>query len=222
MNYGPRMSGRFLRALPGLVVAAMLAFAPAASAAPGDLDPSFGSGGQVRLLESNEESNAGAVAVQADGRTLVAGYEKGNAVVLRLLANGSLDLGFGAGGKATTVLPGGFSEFRSLAIQPDGKIVAVGSAKGAVNTDFFFARLNTDGSPDASFGGGDGIEIVSVGAEADQAEAMALGPGGRIAATGSAEKPVNNRVLAAVVLQENGPPASTRAGRSPRWATAAW
>ena len=76
-----------------LTLCGFLAAAPAASAAPGDLDPSFGSGGIVKLLESEEESYAGAIAAQPDGKVVVAGFEKGNTVVVRLLPNGELDPG---------------------------------------------------------------------------------------------------------------------------------
>jgi hypothetical protein len=56
-----------------------LVAAPAASAAPGDLDPSFGSGGSVRLLPTKEEASAKAVAVQPDLKVVVAGFENGDA-----------------------------------------------------------------------------------------------------------------------------------------------
>jgi uncharacterized delta-60 repeat protein len=193
-----------LLVLLSLVIA--LIAAPGATAAPGDLDPSFGSGGMVKLLEGHEDSYGEAVVVQPDGKIVLAGYEKGNAVVLRLLPDGAPDPTFGSGGKVTTVVPGGSSGARAVALQPDGKIVVAGGAEGASNFDFFFARYNSDGSPDMSFGGGDGIELVPVGAESDEAEAVTIGPAGRVAATGFAELPGNGEALAAVVLKANGEP----------------
>lgn len=206
MDYGPRMSRPILRALLGLGVLAALFSAPAASAAPGELDPTFGTGGQLRLLESNEESYAGAVAVQPDGKILVAGSDHGNAVVVRLLPNGGLDPSFGSGGQVTTVVSAEFSAFQAVTIQPDGKIVAVGSAKGAVNRDFLFARYSTGGVPDGGFGGGDGVELVAVGAEDDSAKAVAVGSGGRVVATGEAGLPMNNHAAGVVVLLSSGLP----------------
>lgn len=191
-----------------------LVAAPAASAAPGDLDPSFGSGGMVKLLESEEDSYVGGVAVQSDGKVVLAGYENGSAVVLRLLPNGELDSSFGVGGKAATVLPGGESGAYAVAIQPDGKIVVAGSAKafGGANFDFFFARHNTDGSPDGTFGGGDGVELVPVGTEDDEARALAISPGGRIAAAGTSDLPGSNNGLGVVVLEPSGTPDATFGG----------
>src|SRR4051794_14333873 len=154
-----------------LTLCGLLAAAPAASAAPGDLDPSFGSGGIVKLLESNEESYAEAVTVQPDGKIVVAGYEEGSTVVVRLLPNGEPDSSFGVGGKATTVIPGGENGAFAVTLQPDGKIVVAGAGKafGGVNQDFFFARYNRDGSADETFGGGDGVGLVPVGTENDGA-----------------------------------------------------
>jgi uncharacterized delta-60 repeat protein len=183
-----------------------LVAAPAASAAPGDLDPTFGSGGRVGLLTSEEEVLVKGVAVQPDSKVLLAGGEApGNTIVVRLLANGELDPGFGQNGKVTTVLPGG-SEARAVAVQPDGKVVVVGAAKGTLNTDFLIARYNTDGSPDGSFGGGDGIQIVPVGSAFDEAEAVAIGPGGHILATGRTELAGSKEGAGVAVLKANGEP----------------
>lgn len=195
-----------------LILCGLLAAAPAASAAPGDLDPSFGSGGMVKLLESNEESWAEGIAIQPDGRIVIAGQEKGNAVVLRLLASGQPDPGFGSGGKVTLNFPGGRSELRTVALQPDGKIVAAGAAEVAGNGDFLIVRYNADGSPDMSFGGGDGIETVPVGSEDDQAEAVAIGPDGHIAASGTVDLPGGENGLGVVVLKSDGTPDATFGG----------
>jgi uncharacterized delta-60 repeat protein len=187
-----------------------LVAAPAASAAPGDLDPTFGSGGRVGLLTGEEEVLVKGVAVQPDSKVLLAGGEDpgegpGNTIVVRLLANGELDPGFGQNGKATLTIAGG-SEARAVAVQPDGKIVVVGDAKPGATYDFMIARLNADGSPDGSFGGGDGIQVVPVGSAFDEAEAVAIGPGGHILATGRTELAGNKEGAGVVVLKANGEP----------------
>lgn len=195
-----------------LLVIALTAAPAAASAAPGDLDPSFGSGGMVKLLESKEEAWAEGIAVQPDGKLVIAGQEKGNAVALRLLPNGQPDTGFGNGGKVTLNFPGGHSEVRTVAVQPDGKIVAAGVAEVAGNGDFLVVRYNADGSPDMSFGGGDGIETVPVGGEWDQAEAVAIGSDGRIAASGTVDLPKGGNGLGVVVLEPSGAPDTSFGG----------
>lgn len=190
-----------------LAALAALTLVGPAAAAPGQLDPSFGTGGVVKLFPSEEKIAGRAVATQPDGKIVIAGGEDpGNILVARLLPNGALDPSFGAGGKVSTPFPGGFGEARAVLVQPDGKILVAGEAKGAVNGDFVFARYDGAGALDPSFGGGDGIELVAVGAEGDNAEALALGPGGSIVATGRADLPGGKNGAAVVVLAADGTP----------------
>src|SRR5262249_22559643 len=91
----------------------------------GALDPTFGTGGKVTT------DFAGAVAVQADGKLVVGGgaaTSNGNSAfaLARYNSNGALDASFGTGGKVTTDFGGRFGGARSVALQPDGKIVAAG------------------------------------------------------------------------------------------------
>lgn len=192
--------------LVALILCGLLATASSASATPGDLDPSFGSGGAVRLLTTKEKASVKGVAVQPDNKVVIAGFEEGNCIVVRLLPNGQLDPSFGNGGKVTTVFPGGESGAFAVAVQPDGKILAAGAADVAGNFDFFFARYLSGGTPDPGFGGGDGIETVAVGTEEDEARSVAVGPGGRIVAVGEAEIPANETALGVVVLKADGTP----------------
>ena len=79
------------------------------------------------------------MATQPDGKIVLVGSEDpGSLIVVRLLADGAFDPSFGSGGKVTTPFPGAgnFGEGRAVAIQPDGKIVVAGAAKGAVESDF--------------------------------------------------------------------------------------
>ena len=93
----------------------------------------------------------------ADGKILLAGYtdaggtpgNPNNFAVARLNPDGSIDAGFGAGGKATIDF-GGDDRAAAMVIQPDGKIVLVGQSD-AGGSDFAIARLNPDGSPDPTF-----------------------------------------------------------------------
>jgi len=189
-------------------VLVLAAFAPAAAAAPGQLDPTFGSGGSVRLLPSNEDINLRGVDTQPDGKVVLAGgdFTTKTTVVVRLLENGAPDPSFGGDGVVNLAIGPEPSEARAVVVQPDGKIVIAGSAKGATTYDFMFARLNPDGSPDPGFGGGDGIAIVPVGAEQDRAQAVTLGPGGRIVASGESALPASEDGAAVAVLGADGQP----------------
>lgn len=125
--------------------------AGSAQAAPGDLDPSFGSGGKVTLNPGSGEDGAGDVAIQPDGKIVVAGWDRdgGEFVLARYLTDGTLDTSFGGGdGIASTDL----LSYGAIALMPDGSIMA---ASG--NRDFILARFTSAGALDSTFGGGDGI-----------------------------------------------------------------
>jgi uncharacterized delta-60 repeat protein len=150
-------------------------------AAPGDLDPSFGNGGKVITSFSNSvggrHSRAYAMAIQSDGKIVVAGER----TLVRYNKDGSLDTLFGLGGKVTTPTD---TSFNAVAIQSDGKIVIAGWII-AGNADFALIRYNTDGSLDTSFGTNGGIVVTTISGSADIAHAVAILSDGRIIAAGA-------------------------------------
>ncbi|HYV92925.1 MAG TPA: hypothetical protein VE978_14110, partial [Chitinophagales bacterium] len=94
----------------------------------GTLDNSFGTDGKVTTDNGSYQDGANSVVIQPDGKIVAAGntsFQNGF-VLNRYNINGSLDYGFGNYGKTNPV--GGYSEPNSIAIQPDGKIVAAGNA----------------------------------------------------------------------------------------------
>jgi uncharacterized delta-60 repeat protein len=116
----------------------------------GALDKSFGNNG-IALTTATDcgQTNFGeGMAVQPDGRIVVAGGFGTSFTVLRYNSNGSLDNTFGAGGEFRAV--GNYAE--GVAIQPDGKIVVVGNgyAKGGASKGLI-VRFNADGTLDNSF-----------------------------------------------------------------------
>lgn len=121
----------------------------------GSLDGSFGGRGFVITQLSAEYDGASAVAIQADGKIVVAGsrYDGiggSSFAVVRYLPNGSLDPSFNSTG---VVIASGNSiaEYpSSVVIQADGKIVVAG---GNLSADFVLIRLNPNGSLDTGFNG---------------------------------------------------------------------
>lgn len=168
-------------ALGALAAAGFLA--AALSAARGDLDPTFGSGGRVRT-DFGASEVGWAVAVQRDRKVVVAGHRwdpgPHDFILARYTANGELDRSFDTDGKVTTDF-GGSDGASDVEVQGDGKIVAAGRG----SQDFALARYRTDGSLDATFGVGGKVLTTFQPGSNDVASAILLQPDGKIVAGGS-------------------------------------
>lgn len=133
----------------------------------GLLDPTFGSGGIVHLPNATD-SAASAVAVQPDGKTVLAGHitrshslTADSITVQRLNQDGSLDKTFNDTGSVT--IQTGASDFPTcVALQPDGKILIGGDATSSKGSnEGLVARLNANGSLDTAFGNSRGLELLT-------------------------------------------------------------
>jgi len=120
---------------------------------PGALDRTFGVHGKL-TTKVGVVSWADTVAVQRDGKIVVAGWSgtitTNRFTTARYLRRGILDRSFGSRGIVRTSF-GGTSVVLDLALQRDGKILAVGYASADQN-NIALARYNRDGSLDRSFG----------------------------------------------------------------------
>lgn len=158
--------------------------------APGSLDTSFdGDGVAVTQIGSSSEQ-ANAMALQPDGKIVVAGHDgSGTGIrfaVVRYNVDGSLDPSFGDVGVVTTVIGAGHrDEAHAVALQPDGKIVVAGDTHEGTNSRFAVVRYHGDGSLDTSFDG-DGIAITAIG-PTSHARAVAVQHDGRIMVAGSGD-----------------------------------
>src|SRR5437773_9494914 len=95
-------------------------------------------------------------------------------------APGDLDPSFGTGGIVTTPIGASDKAF-ALVLQPDGKLVAAGSAFNGSNDDFALVRYNADGTLDSTFGTG-GKVITPIGTFNDDAYPLLLQPDGKLVA----------------------------------------
>src|SRR6516164_1231853 len=127
------------------------------------------------------------VAIQSDGKILAAGQIGFATGMVRLNGNGTLDTGFGTGGKVTINFPGstlGASQIIGLVIQPDGKMVAgISNANADGSPIFIVARLNPNGSPDATFGNA-GVVETQIGPSGIAASVLGLQTDGKILLAG--------------------------------------
>lgn len=169
----------------------------------GLLDTTFDGDGRVTVALPGATARAAAVAIQADGRIVVGGTKEipdleqttSDFALFRFMSNGSLDPSFGTGGIALTnfVTPRP-DVLTGLVIQPDGRLVAAGTADG----DFAAARYNTDGSPDTTFST-DGKVVTDFAGSFDSAQSVALQADGRIVLAGQAA-----RIESGLVFQNFG------------------
>ena len=161
----------------------------------GSLDPSFNflgaAPGIVTTPVGTGDAVARAVAIQTDGKIIVAGYAVNGAnkdfAVVRYRSDGSLDLDFNNGGSTpgivTTAIGGGDDVAQAVVIQPDGNIVVAGTSRG-VTDDFAVVRYDANGALDSLFSG-DGKVTIAVGAGADVGQAVALQSDGKIVVAGT-------------------------------------
>jgi uncharacterized delta-60 repeat protein len=105
-------------------------------------------------------------------------------------AAGSLDTTFGTGGKVTTAIGSGDDFARAVAIQSDGKIVAVGVSTTDIYSISAIARYNTDGSLDTTFDS-DGKVTTAIGSSSDSAYAVVIQSDGKIVAGGGSNNGSN-------------------------------
>jgi uncharacterized delta-60 repeat protein len=173
--------------------------------ANGSLDGSFngpGTPGNGKFLLPNNvafSEYGNDVAVQSDGKIVIVGQcTNVNAPSLstfclaRLNADGSFDTSFdGPGGapgngKFALSISGSYDSGTALALQPDGKIVVVGSC--GASPAFCLARLNSDGSLDTRFDGPNGVAngkfLLTKSATTESAYAVALQSDGKIVLAG--------------------------------------
>ncbi len=167
---------RLVLAVALLVIGAVSAWAQT----PGDTDPTFGAGLAGVTTRNQPDGQVRVVVPLADGRVLVGGnfIEVGGTPqvgIARLNADGSLDTTFGAGQLGVSGAVQGLGVL-AIAVQPDGKIVIAGvfsEVNGVTRGNL--ARLNADGTLDASFGNG----LSGVTGSNSQVNAIAVQPDGK-------------------------------------------
>jgi uncharacterized delta-60 repeat protein len=146
----------------------------------GSFDASFGKDGARQIVSATGEG-ARALALQPDGKIIVAGDGGDDAVVYRLNPDGSNDQTFNGNGRLAIA---GSDFANAVALQPDGRIVLAGRMPDAAGkSDAAIYRLNPDGSFDPTFNGNGKLGIDAGGF--DEADAVALQPDGRLVAAGS-------------------------------------
>jgi len=162
----------------------------------GALDSTFNYSGIVTTNFGNS-SLGYSVIEQPDGKILLAGTSGGLFSLVRYNINGIIDSTFGIRGRVTTDVGSGNEDYiKSIAIQPDGKILAAGSASVTVGKyvrdDFAVVRYNSDGSLDNTFGSQGKVITNSIGnwdslSQQSTAESIAVQADGKILVAGASQ-----------------------------------
>jgi len=151
----------------------------------GDLDPGFGSGGVLGIAMGTWDSWGRRGAVQHDGKLVIAGVvadtPDDDFGLTRVTPVGSLDT-FGSGGRVFWDSGWGDDRGWDVAIQPDGKIVVVGTARLESSNRMTVLRFEANGTPDTSFGY-NGYSIIDFGVSSE-GKAVAIQPNGKIIVAG--------------------------------------
>ena len=163
----------------------------------GKNDLTFGIGGIMATdFADSSYDEPYAVVLQPDGKIVLGGYTNaGNGpgvlfgadqlALARYGANGLLDPGFGQGGKV--IFDGGSLDERilSLALAPDGGILAGGYVNGEKRSDLLLAKLQTDGLLSKGWGNtGKGLSIHDLGTNSERIASLVLQRDGKIVAGG--------------------------------------
>ena len=157
--------------------------------ANGTIDNSFGTSGKVTTDVGSFVQSAD-VKLQTDGKIVIGGVictdnncDNGRGYISRYNPNGSLDSSFNGNGQIR--LSGDSNAVTSIAIQPDGKILAGGFiVNSAGNSDALLVRYNSDGSPDTAFGM-NGLVTSDIGNTQQISTSIALQTDGKIVSAGS-------------------------------------
>jgi uncharacterized delta-60 repeat protein len=163
----------------------------------GSLDSSFGQGGIVTTTFPGQGRYAFAVALQPDGQIIAAGTDFVNFspedssdtdfAIARYNLDGAPDSTFSGDGQVTTDFDGFNDDAFSILAQPDGKLVAVCSAKNPANFyDFAAARYLSNGTIDTTFGVAGKVRTDFGDHNFDQARSAVLQPDGKLVAAGFA------------------------------------
>jgi uncharacterized delta-60 repeat protein len=153
----------------------------------GRLDTTFGGDGVVVTDVTPGNDAVRAIAIQGDGRIVVAGRAADAFVVARYRPGGALDRSFAGDGLRQTDFTARQDIASAIAIQDDGRIVVAGTGgirSSGSNSQFAVAAFTEEGSLDVTFSD-DGKTLFNLSSEGDFGAAVAIQPTGEIVVAGT-------------------------------------
>ena len=154
----------------------------------GALDGTFDGDGIATVAIGAGDDVTRDIAIQSDDKIVVVGWNVVGAgnhdiSVVRYNDDGSLDTSFDANGIVSLDIAGNYDHANAVAIQPDGKIVVIGSTYNGTDNDFAVVRYNSDGSLDTTFDA-NGVVTTNVNSAENRGLAGALQTDGKIVVGG--------------------------------------
>jgi uncharacterized delta-60 repeat protein len=161
----------------------------------GTLDTTFGQAGEVMTSMGLGDAFSFGIALQSNGRIVLAGYSATTLdhdfSLAGYTSNGTLDSSFGNGGVVATDFAGGTDDIAyAMTVQSDDKLVVAGRTGEYPEFDFGLIRYSSDGQLDQSFGTGG--KVTTNLNSSDYAFAVTLQPKGRIVIAGLSFNGANN------------------------------
>ena len=174
---GARLAPTTLTLLVALSIH-LLGLTASITAAPKDLDPEFGTGGRLALETPAYGETWDHVISLAGGECLAMSYEGVRTNITKLTKVGTPSADFGIAGQVRLSFGG------LVAVRPDGKIVAAGSARYSLNNvnrvRITVTRLLANGNPDTSFGGDGSVEFDNTESALPSVSSMGFAHDGKI------------------------------------------
>lgn len=172
------------------------------------LDSTFSLDGKVITSIGASDDFCEAIAIQADGKIVAAGYTNiamlsNDFALVRYNADGSLDANFGVNGVVNTGIGASDDKCYGIAVQADGKIVVCGSSTASNNSDCAILRFNINGTQDVTFGT-NGYVTIDLGSAFDRATSICIQADGKIVVGGSCTGSVGNSDFALIRLSVSG------------------
>lgn len=161
----------------------------------GSFDSRFGNGGKTAFDFGHADDYAKGILLQSDGKILVYGTSWGylgqpqGFAAVRFNTDGSVDTGYGSGGKSVITLDSTGDVATSAVLLSGNRLVIAGYTGGnpdASNSDFAAARLTANGILDGTFAQG-GKLIFDVGSSDDRAYSILAQSGDRIILGGNSK-----------------------------------
>ena len=151
--------------------------------ATGALDTTFGSGGKTEPAVESGAAVGNAVALQSNGKIVIAGGSPNGLLAVRLNSNGSPDTTFSGDG-AAALQPQTSAAANALAIGSNGSITLAGYSSNGTKSNFAIARFTSTGSPDSTLSG-PGWVLTVIGSGNDVARGVNIQPDGKIVVSGT-------------------------------------